>query len=133
MGEELKRILFVDDDEDIHMIVKMCLREIPNSQVRSAFSGEEAIRILMDFHPQLILLDVMMPNMDGISTLQALKLLPSFSKIPVIFLTAKAQKSEIAEYFNYGVLDVIVKPFNPLHLAKDILQIWEKYQKSLQA
>lgn len=125
MTQQLKKILFVDDDEDIHLIVKICLRDIPNAEVRTVFSGEEAIKVAMEFQPDLILLDIMMPNMDGISTLKALRLLPSLAKTPVIFLTAKAQKSEIDEYFKYGILDVIAKPFDPNFLAKSILSAWE--------
>lgn len=127
MNPQLKKILFVDDDEGVHLIVKICLREIPNVKFRSVFSGEEAIKIAMDFQPDLILLDVMMPNMDGISTLKTLRLLPSLANTPVIFLTAKAQKSEIEEYFKYGVLDVIVKPFDPNTMAKSVVKAWEKY------
>lgn len=83
--------------------------------------------MLMEFQPDLILLDIMMPKMDGIATLQAIKLLPSFVDVPVVFLTARAQKSEIKEYFKYGVIDVIVKPFDPISLPQIIQQIWEKH------
>lgn len=130
MIKNLKKILFVDDDEDIHLIVRMCLQEIPDLDLQSALSGEEGIKIAMQFQPDLILLDVMMPIMDGISTLQALKLIPAFAKTPIIFLTAKAQKNEIEEYFKLGVFDVIVKPFDPLTFAQNIQQIWEKYQQT---
>lgn len=126
MGKELKKILFIDDDPDIHMIVKLCLEDIPDLEMRSALSGEEGIKIAMEFHPNLILLDVMMPKMDGIAALEAIKLIPSLSRIPVVFLTAKAQKTEVQEYFKYGIADVIVKPFDPNTLAKTVLHIWEK-------
>ncbi len=129
MGKELKKILFVDDDSDIHMIVKLCLEDIPNLEMRSAYSGEEGIKIAMEFHPDLILLDVMMPKMDGIATLEAMKLIPTLSKIPVVFLTAKAQKSEVQDYFRYGIADVIIKPFDPNNLSKMVIQIWEKSLK----
>ena len=129
MTKDLKKILFVDDDEDIHLIVRMCLQEIPELDLQSAFSGEEGIKIAMEFHPDLILLDVMMPIMDGISTLQALNLIPIFAKTPIIFVTAKAQKSEIESYFKLGVFDVIVKPFDPLTFAQNVQQIWDKYQQ----
>lgn len=127
MNQQLKKILFVDDDEDIHLIVKICLREIPNVEFRSALSGEEGVKIAMDFQPDLILLDVMMPNMDGISTLKTLRMLPSLSTTPVIFVTAKVQKSEVDEYFKYGIVDVIVKPFDPNTLAKSVVAAWERY------
>lgn len=127
MSYQLQKILFVDDDEDIHLIVKICLQDIPNLELRSCFSGEEAIKTALNFHPDLILLDVMMPGMDGISTLKAMRLIPSLTKTPVIFLTAKAQKNEIEEYLKYGIADVIVKPFEITTLVKDIEKIWYKY------
>lgn len=127
MEKALQKILFVDDDPDIHVIVKISLRAIPNLDLRSAYSGEEALKMIMDFHPDLILLDIMMPKMDGIATLQAIKLLPSFANIPIVFLTAKAQKSEVEEYFKYGIVDVIVKPFDPTTLPKIVQKIWEDH------
>lgn len=129
MTKELKKILYIDDDQDIHMIVDLCLREIPNVELKSAYSGEEGIRMAMDFRPDLILLDVMMPKMDGIATLQSLKLQPSFANTPVVFLTAKAQKNEIENYFKYGICDVIIKPFDPMTLGETVQKIWENYQK----
>jgi two-component system OmpR family response regulator len=126
MDTALKKILFVDDDEDVHMIIEFCLREIPNVEIRSALSGEEAIGIAISFQPDLILLDVMMPKMDGIATLEALKLLPNSAKTPVVFITAKAQKSEIDGYIKYGVVDVIVKPFDAATLAETVQNIWKK-------
>jgi two-component system OmpR family response regulator len=127
MKKMVQKILFVDDDPDIHLIVKMSLQAIPKLELQSAYSGEEAIKVVMEFQPDLILLDVMMPKMDGIATLQAIKLIPSVSHIPVIFLTAKAQKSEVEEYFKYGIIDVIVKPFDPTSLPQIIQKIWEKW------
>jgi CheY-like chemotaxis protein len=128
MEKKLSKILFVDDDDDIHIIVKMCLKEIPGLVMESALSGEEALKLAMSFHPDLILLDVMMPRMDGIATLQAIKLIPSLANVPVVFLTAKAQKDEIEEYYKYGVLEVITKPFDPDTLAQVVSSIWNNYQ-----
>jgi CheY-like chemotaxis protein len=77
--------------------------------------------------PDLILLDVMMPRMDGIATLKALQLLPNLAHIPIIFLTAKAQKYEVEDYFKLGIADVIVKPFDPNTLGSAIVRIWETW------
>lgn len=129
MVKDLKKILFVDDDQDIHFIVKICLQEIPHVEVRGATSGEEAIKTAMEFNPDLILLDVMMPKMDGLATLKTLRLMPSFAETPVVFITAKAQKNEVDEYFKQGVVDVIVKPFDPIKLAQDVQNIWSRYQE----
>jgi CheY-like chemotaxis protein len=131
VSKDLRKILFIDDDQDIHLIVKLSLRAIPNLEMCSALSGEEGIKIAMEFQPDLILLDVMMPKMDGIVTLQMVKLLPSLANTPVIFVTAKAQKDEIEEYFKHGVLDVIVKPFTPAIFTQNILKIWNGYQNQL--
>ncbi len=128
MSEGLKKILFIDDDEDIHMVVRLCFRDMPGLDFRAAISGEEGIQMAMDFLPDLILLDVMMPKMDGIATLQAMKHLPKLSKTPIVFFTAKAQKSDVEQYFKYGVEDVIVKPFDPMTLSKTVQTIWERFQ-----
>lgn len=124
MGKELRKILFVDDDEDIHMIVNICLREIPNVEVRSAFSGEEGIKCAQEFLPDLILLDVMMPNMDGVETLNFFRKIPALNKTPVIFFTAKAVKAELEAYLKYGVEDVITKPIDVQTFPQQILKIW---------
>lgn len=126
MNKELKKILFIDDDEDIHFILKLSLQDLSGVEVCSALSGEEGIKIAEKFHPDLILLDVMMPHMNGFATLQAMKLLPGLAHIPIVFLTAKAQKKEIEEYFKCGVADVIIKPFDPIQLPNQIIQIWKK-------
>lgn len=131
MSKELKKILFVDDDRDIHIIMSICLRDIPNVEVQSAYSGEEAIKMAMEFMPDLILLDIMMPKMDGIATLNAIKLMPSLKSIPVVFVTAKAQKYEVEGYFKFGIEDVIVKPFDPILLPKTVQEIWQRYQKKI--
>lgn len=127
MEKDLKKILFIDDDADIQFIVKMSLEEIPGIELRFALSGEEGIKSAMEFNPDLILLDVMMPNMDGIGTLKALKLLPTLAKIPVVFVTARAQKDELEEYIEMGALDVIVKPFDPIMLPKIVQKIWNNH------
>lgn len=129
MEQKLKKILFVDDDEDIHFIVKLCLTEMPGIELRSAISGEEAIKIAMEFNPDLILLDVMMPKMDGIATFKVLKQLPGLAQTPVIFLTANAQSDTLEKYRGYGILDVIVKPFDPMSFQDLIKQIWTKHLK----
>ena len=129
MGKALSKILFADDDPDIHLILNISLQAIPNVEIKSALSGEEAVKIAMEFLPDLILLDVMMPKMDGIVTLKTLRLLPTFSKTPVIFLTAKSQKNEVEEYLKLGILDVVIKPFDPIKLPTTLLELWEKYQR----
>lgn len=126
----LKKIIFVDDDNDILTIAKYSLEE-SDKTIKYINSGEEAIQEALIFNPDLILLDVMMPKMDGISTLNAIRLLPSLSKTPVVFITAKVQKEEIANYSKLGILDIIIKPFDPITLASTIQKIWDSYQEKL--
>lgn len=128
MTKELRKILFIDDDADIHLILTMSLSDLANVEVRSAMSGEEGVKVAMEFQPDLIILDVMMPGMDGIATLQVIKLVPSLAKTPVVFLTAKAQRSEIESYLKYGIIDVISKPFNPITISEQVQTIWQNYQ-----
>lgn len=127
MSKELKKLLIIDDDEDIQKIVKFSFQDLKNVECFYALSGEEGIRLAVDNKPDLILLDVMMPNMDGIATLQAIKLLPSIKNTLVVFLTARAQKKEINKYLDLGIVDVIVKPFDPMSLGSQIKSIWDKH------
>jgi len=124
----LKKILFVDDDADILTIAKYALKTHPEFEVRYINSGEEAIQVALLFLPDLILLDVMMPKMDGISTLKALRARVETHDIPVAFFTAKVTKQEIYSYFEVGVIDVLIKPFDPIKLADALKNIWQTYQ-----
>lgn len=124
--EPLKKILVVEDDEDIQEIAKMALSVIGKFEVVICSSGQEALEQVKTFTPQLILLDVMMPVLDGIATLHKLREMPHVANVPVIFMTAKVQPHEIASYKNKGAIDVITKPFNPTMLPKNLVEIWEK-------
>lgn len=95
-------------------------------QVMICSGGQEALDKVGGFAPDLILLDVMMPGMDGPATLQSLRADSATAAIPVIFLTAKVQPSEVAHYQALGALNVIAKPFDPMTLATQIRQIWER-------
>lgn len=127
LKKPLKKILFVDDDPDILTIIKFCFESYPDIEVKFTTSGEEAIREAFIFKPDLILVDVMMPKMDGISVLKVWRLLPSLNQIPFIFITAKVQKEEIDSYLKMGVLDVIIKPFDPITLISSIIKIWDSF------
>lgn len=123
------KILIVDDDVDVLAIIRYCFTNTPQIDLLCASSGEEAIKIALETNPDMILLDVMMPKMDGIATLRALSLIPKFVKTCIIFLTAKSQKHEIEEYLQMGVFDVIAKPFDPLTLSSKVLDLYDRYQK----
>lgn len=130
-NQPLKKILFVDDDKDILTIVKFCVEERKDLEAFFVYSGEEAVRQALILKPDLIVLDVMMPRMDGVATLKALRMLPGLNETPVIFLTAKAQKSEIEEYKKLGIIDVITKPFDPLTVIDQVETIWKNHKLTL--
>lgn len=121
-----KRILIVDDEPNIREVTQMSLEMVGGHQVLEASSGAEAIEIAAREKPDAILLDVMMPEMDGPTTLQALRRLPGLESTPVIFITAKVQAQEIAGYRDFGALDVIAKPFDPMTLAAQVEAIWQR-------
>lgn len=120
----LARVLYVEDEPDIQAVARVALQTLGGLTVKICSSGEEALREVKAFAPDLILLDVMMPGMDGPSTLAALRALPEFDRIPVAFMTAKVQPNEMAHYKSLGALDVVPKPFNPMTLADQLRAIW---------
>ena len=123
---ELKRILYVEDEPDIQAVAKLALEAIGGFEVKICSSGKEALESAVAYSPDLILLDVMMPGMDGPATLNALRGLPELAHTPVIFMTAKVQPQEIMEYKKLGALDVIPKPFDPMTLADNVKKIWAR-------
>ena len=121
----LQRILYVEDEPDIQAVAKLALEMVGGFEVKICSSGEEALEEAEAFAPQLLLLDVMMPGMDGPGTLAALRAISSLAEIPAVFMTAKVQPSEVAHYKSLGALDVIAKPFDPMGLAAEVRRIWE--------
>lgn len=117
----------MEDDPDIQTVASLGLQAVGGFTVQICSSGSEAIQAAPSFAPDLILLDVMMPGMDGISTLKALRELRETLTTPVIFLTAKVQTHEVASYKQLGVLDVIAKPFDPMTLSATLNRLWSQY------
>ncbi len=120
-----KCILLIDDEETIQEVVQMGIEIEAGWQVEIASSGEEGITLAQIQQPDAILLDVMMPNLDGISTLSQLKANEKTQSIPVIFLTAKTQAADKKKFQSLGIVDVITKPFNSMTLASRIAKILE--------
>jgi two-component system OmpR family response regulator len=122
------KILHVDDEPDIREVAAMSLGIDPEIEVRSAASGAEALKTLEgDWSPDVVLLDVMMPELDGPGTLERLRQLPAHEKTPVIFMTARAQAQEQSRFLALGAIAVIIKPFDPMTLAgqvRDHLGAW---------
>lgn len=127
MIESLKHILYVEDDEDIAELTMLVLTEMGKFDVVHCFSGKEAINKFPAFAPQLMLLDVMMPDMDGIETLKHIQELPGGKEVPVIFMTAKAQHNEQEAYKKMGALGVIIKPYDHTMLCNQLIAYWENY------
>lgn len=126
MNKALERILYVEDDPDIQTIALMVLDSISGFIVEPCSSGREALDKAVAFAPDLVLLDVMMPGMDGPETLKALRQFPTLQQTPVVFMTAKVQPQEVQEYLALGAVGVIAKPFDPMALTQQLQDIWAK-------
>jgi CheY-like chemotaxis protein len=118
------RILYIEDELDIRQVATFALETVGGFVVEACSSGEQALRTLAQFKPDMILLDVMMPGMDGPTTLKKLRALPESDGVPAVFMTAKVQPREIAELKSIGALEVIPKPFDPMTLSQTISDIW---------
>ena len=123
---ELKKILYVEDDKDIQMLARIALENVGGFELLICSSGAEAIDKAVEFTPDLLLLDVVMPEMDGPATLAELRKIPLLSKTPVIFMTAKIEAKEIAFLKSLNIADVIAKPFDPMALASTIRESWNQ-------
>ncbi|WP_417441876.1 response regulator [Idiomarina sp.] len=123
---DLKRILLVDDEPDIRAIAKLALEKVGGFTSMICSSGYEAIDQVYGFKPDLILLDVMMPVMDGPQTLKKLQEKELINNVPVVFFTAKVLNSEVEELKKMGAADVIAKPFDPMTLPDQLKSIWRR-------
>jgi two-component system OmpR family response regulator len=122
----LQKILLVEDNADIRTIIKVALETIGGFQVRACESGAEGLAATQAFMPQLVLLDVMMPDMDGPGVLARLRENPATAAIPIAFLTAKAGSAEMKRLLSLGALAVLTKPFDPMKLHEQVRAVWEK-------
>jgi CheY-like chemotaxis protein len=120
-----RSVLYVDDDPDICQVVRASLGLMAGLRVHTAGSGEAAIDLAFELQPDLILMDVMMPGLDGPSTLKRIRNSPAIDAIPVIFLTAKVLPAEVDHLLHLGAIGVIGKPFDPLKLGSELMALWE--------
>lgn len=125
MSDELRRVMCVEDDADIRMILEFSLGSVGGYEVRCCPGGRAALEQAPEFRPDLVLLDVMMPDLSGPETLAALRELPSMQGVPVVFMTAKAMPDELEQLLQHGATGLIVKPFDPMTLPQDIRPYWE--------
>jgi two-component system OmpR family response regulator len=120
----LQSVLYVDDDPDICEVVRTTLHLIGGLTVHTAGSGEQAIDVAHELRPDVILMDVMMPGLDGPSTFERMRSSPPLASIPVIFVAAKVLPSEVASLLRSGAIGVICKPFDPLALCDDLFALY---------
>lgn len=119
------KALVVDDDEDVRFVARASLGRVGGMTVLVASTGQEGVRLARSERPDFILLDMMMPGMDGVTTLRALREDLETVAIPVVFLTAKGMALEIGSLKALGAKALILKPFDPMTLAADIRKILE--------
>ncbi|WIX31636.1 response regulator [Salinicola sp. JS01] len=124
--QALHRVLHVEDDPSIQEVARIALEVVGGMEVASCDNGQAALGKAAEWQPDLILLDVMMPGIDGPTTLARLREQDATREIPVIFMTAKVQANEIEHYRSIGGLDVVIKPFDPMTLASQLREIWER-------
>ena len=123
MSKDLKKVLYLEDDPYISEIAIMALEEFSDLTVLHCDHGQDAIARFEDYQPDLLLFDVMLPDIDGIRTLEEIR--SRFgAKTPVIFMTAKAQVQEQQQYFDLGAISVIVKPFDAVQLGDQLKSLW---------
>lgn len=114
------KALVIDDEEDVRTIADVSLNKVGGMDVVLAAGGAEGVQLALSEHPDFILLDMMMPGMDGAATFEALRSHPETASIPVVFLTAKALATEVERLRRLGARGVVLKPFDPMTLAADV-------------
>lgn len=122
----LRKVLFVDDDKEMHPLIQKGLKSIYNIESLICSSGKEALDKLMFFEPDLIILDVMMPGLSGTEIIKELKGKNETKNIPVIFFTAKEKIKELEELLGMGPIGLILKPVNPRTLSHEIQDLWNE-------
>lgn len=128
--ERLHSILYVEDDLHVRTTAKLVLEVIGKFQVRDCGSGREALLAAMDFHPDLIVLDVMMPELDGMATLAMLRRMPHLADTPALFVTGLTSAADIVRYMEAGAIGVIPKPLVPLRLTDQLQSLWAQHALS---
>jgi CheY-like chemotaxis protein len=126
MARTLRRILCIEDDPDIQQVAQLSLEALGGFEVTLCGSGAEALEVVGRAAPDLILLDVMMPGMDGVETLSRLRALPGLAAVPILFMTAKVQPGEVRRFRDLGAAEIVAKPFDPIALPEQIRGVWER-------
>ena len=127
MERSLKKIMLVEDDPDIQLIARLSLEVGGGYEVLVCGSGAEAVQSALAYTPDLILLDVMMPGLDGLGTMDALRKLPGVAATPMVFFTANTEDQVRQDLFRHGALGVIIKPVEPNALVEQIRALWHQF------
>ena len=125
-AQPLNRICYVEDDEDIQRIVRMSLERIGKMTVQVVSNPTQAIDAMKTFGPDMVMLDWMMPEMDGPTLYRKMKTEPAVASLPVVFITAKAAQRDLDELIGLGAAGTISKPFSPKDLPDQLRAIWTK-------
>ena len=128
--EALKRVMHIEDDESIRMITSVTLESVGQLEVLSCESGYLGLEKFAEYQPQVVLLDVMMPELDGPGTLEKLKSEQDLDNVMVIFMTAKVQQEELDHFKSIGGYDVIEKPFDPMTLSDKLQECWQQFSEN---
>lgn len=128
--DTLKSILYVEDDLHVRTTAKLVMEVLGKFDVRECSSGREALLAARDFRPDLILLDVMMPELDGVNTLAMLRRMPHLADVPALFVTALTSEEDIARYIEAGAIGVIPKPLLPLRLTGQLHSLWDQHKNA---
>ncbi len=126
LKNKLKKVLYIEDDEDIAQIAMMTFEDLCGFDAKHCICGADGLKMLPKLKPDLIILDMMMPDMNGLETLKNIRKIKEFKDIPVIFMTAKMQSHEQKSYLDAGAVGVITKPFDPMSLCENINKIWKE-------
>ena len=124
-AQPLNRICYVEDDEDIQRIVRMSLERVGKMTVEIVSDPMQAIGRMIAFKPELVMLDWMMPGMDGPTLFRKMREVPETQALPVVFITAKASQRELDELRTLGAVGTISKPFSPKDLPEQLRAIWK--------
>lgn len=130
ISKVLNKIAYVEDELDVQKIVKLSLEKVGKFNTRIYSNGPEALEDLPIYMPDLILLDVLLPEMDGIEIFSKIREMQEMKSIPIVFMTAKSKESEQKQLLSLGALDVVMKPINPMELPNQLRSIWGKYEQN---
>ena len=126
----LEKVLIVEDDLDIIMIVEMALRDIAKLEVQSVMNGQQALDRLQEWKPDLVLMDVMMPILSGPKAAEKMQQSEDTRDIPIVYMTAKSESESTEAYMTPGVLAVLIKPLDPLELSQSLEQLYQSHMES---